>query len=109
MELDRRTVAVSSRSTEQRLWALERANQVRVERARLKRELATGRIELAGVLSNPPACAHNAMLRDLLLALPGVGPARVNRALNRCRISDNTTLAGLSDRQRDALLQRLPL
>jgi hypothetical protein len=61
------------------------------------------------VLCDPPACAQTAMLRDLLLALPKVGPARVDRALARCKVTDTKTVAGLSDRQRTALIQLLPL
>jgi len=98
-----------SRSAEQRLGALAKANEVRRERARLKRELATGRVEFERVISDPPACAQTAILRDLLLAVPRVGPARADRALARCQISPNKTVAGLSDRQRAALIQLLPL
>jgi hypothetical protein len=104
-----RTASEPPRSSEQRLQALAKANEVRSERAQLKRELAAGRIQLARLLNDPPASAENAMLRDLLLALPKVGPARVNRALARCQITDTKTIAGLSDRQRAALIQLLPL
>jgi len=104
----RRTANVPPRPGEQRLRALAKANEVRSERAQLKRELAAGRIQLACLLNDPPACAENAMLRDLLLALPKVGPSRVNRALSRCQIADTKTIAGLSDRQRAALIQLLP-
>jgi len=109
VQLGRRTAIVPPGSGEQRLRALAKANEVRSERAQLKRELAAGRIQLARVLDDPPACAENAMLRDLLLALPKVGPSRVNRALSRCQITDTKTIAGLSDRQRAALIQLLPL
>jgi hypothetical protein len=109
VEAGRRPSPGSLASDEQRLRALAKANEVRRERARLKRELAAGQLEFAGVLCDPPACAQTAMLRDLLLALPKVGPARVNRALARCQITDTKTLASLSDRQRAALLRLLPL
>jgi hypothetical protein len=91
------------------LRALAKANEVRSERARLKRDLSAGRVELAHLLGEPPACAQTAMVRDLLLAVQKVGPVRADRALANCRISGNKTLAGLSDRQRAALLQLLPL
>jgi hypothetical protein len=61
------------------------------------------------MLDDPPACAQSARLRDLLLAVPKIGPARVNRAFARCRITDTKTIADLSDRQRTALIQLLPL
>jgi hypothetical protein len=98
-----------SRSAEQRLGALAKANEVRRERARLKRELAAGRVEFERVISDPPACARTAILRDLLLAVPRVGPVRADRALARCQITPTKTVADLSDRQRAALIQLLPL
>ena len=104
---ERRTASVPARSPEQRDRALAKANEIRLARARLKRDLAAGTITLARVLSDPPPCAHTAKLRDLFLAVPKIGPARVNRTLAHCRIADSKTIAGLSNRQRTALIQLL--
>ena len=104
-----RKANLPSLRAEQRLGALGKANDVRRERAQLKRELSAGRVEFERVISDPPPCAQTALVRDLLLALPGVGPTRADRALIRSRISTNKTIAHLSDRQRAALIQLLPL
>ena len=101
--------AVLSCLHEQRFGALAKANEVRSARADLKRDIAAGEIDLVRVLSDPPVCAQTAMVRDLLLAVHKIGPARVNRALARCRIADSKTVGGLSERQRDALIGLLPL
>jgi hypothetical protein len=98
------TLTVPPRSREQRLRALAKANEVRLARARLKRELAAGRVELVQVLAAPPASAQTAKLREVLLAAPRIGPARVRRALAHCRIAETKTLAGLSERQRAELI-----
>jgi hypothetical protein len=95
------------RSPEQRLRALAKANEVRVARARLKRGVAAGRIELARVLADPPACALTAKVRELLLVVPRIGPVRADRALARCRIAHTKKLGGLSDRQRAELIELL--
>ncbi len=95
------------RSPEQRLRALAKANEVRVARARLKQDVAAGRIELARVLADPPACALTAKVRALLLVVPRIGPARADRALARCRIAHAKTVGGLSDRQRAELVELL--
>jgi hypothetical protein len=95
---------VPGRSREQRLRALEQANEVRSARAKLKRELAAGEIELAHILAYPPACAQTARVRDLLLALRQIGSVNAARILARCGIAHSKTLAGLSDRQRAELL-----
>ena len=83
------------------------ANQTRTARAALKNELATGRARIEDVLTDPPACAATAKVSDLLLAIRGVGPKRVTRALARCRIPYAQTAASLSERQLAALIALL--
>jgi hypothetical protein len=90
-----------------RLRALAQANEVRRARSQLKRDLLTGRVELAEVLSKPPTYAHTAEVRDLLMALPGVGPGKANRALTCCGIPHAKEVTGLSSRQRAALIDFL--
>jgi hypothetical protein len=92
---------------ERRLQALASANEVRYARAQLKRDLMAGRVELPDVLSEPPACAQTAMVRDLLLASPGIGPKKADRALSRCGIAHSKAVIGLSSRQRVSLVEFL--
>jgi hypothetical protein len=87
--------------------SLDIANQTRTARAALKNELATGRSRIEDVLTNPPPCAATAKVSDLLLAIRGVGPRRVTRALARCQIPYTQTAAGLSERQLAALIALL--
>jgi hypothetical protein len=100
---EERTPRAPARSPEQRLRALAKANQVRSARAHLKRELAHGNVQLTQVLADPPPCAASAKVRELLLAVPGIGPAKADRALAHCRIAATKTLAGLTHRQRTEL------
>jgi hypothetical protein len=95
---------VPSRSREQRLRALEPANQVRSARATLKQELASGKLELAQIVADPPACVSTARVRDLLLVLPKIGVVRAGRILAQCGIAPSKTLAGLTERQRGELI-----
>jgi hypothetical protein len=97
-------VGVPGRSREQRLRALERANEVRTARARLKQQLAAGEIELAQIVAEPPACVRTARLRDLLLVVPKIGSVRAGRILAHCGIAHSKTLAGLTNRQRSELI-----
>ena len=87
--------------------ALAKANEVRVARAQLKRGVAAGRIELARVVADPPTCVQTAKVRELLLVVPRIGPARADRVLARCRIAYAKTVGGLSDRQRAELVELL--
>ena len=95
---------VPGRSREQRLRALEQANQVRSARARLKQELASGKLELAQIVADPPACVRTARVRDLLLVLPKIGSVKATRILAHCGIAHSKTLAGLTERQRSELI-----
>ncbi len=95
---------VPGRSREQRLRALEQANEVRTARARLKKQLASGEIELVQILADPPACVRTARMRDLLLEVPKIGSVRAGRILAQCGIAHSKTLGGLTDRQRGELI-----
>ncbi len=95
---------VPGRSREQRLRALERANEVRTARSKLKQQLASGEIELVQILADPPACVRTARVRDVLLVVPKIGSARAGRILAQCGIAHSKTLGGLTDRQRGELI-----
>ena len=57
--------------------ALRHANEIRIRRARLKRELASGRARIDEIIAQPPEFAQTAKVYDLLpLALPKIGPAK---------------------------------
>jgi len=100
-----RSERAPAQTLEQRLRALRQANEIRSRRAALKKELASGRVRIADVLAQPPAYAKTAKVRDLLLAVPKVGPARAARVLSRCRIAPAKTVGGMSERQRRELIE----
>jgi len=95
------------RSPTQRLDALERANIVRTKRSKLKKDLKAGVASIHDVLVDPPDYIEGAKVFDVLLAVPKLGRVKVNRVVTQCRISPSKTIAGLSDRQRDDLVQLL--
>jgi hypothetical protein len=94
------------RSREQRLRALRLANEIRSARAQLKKELASGKIELAQILAQPPEYVRTARVRDVLLALPKIGSVKAGRILADCGIAPSKTLGGLTERQRTELMNR---
>ena len=101
------TGAAPERSLTQRMDALQRANEIRSERARLKRDLKAGRTQIHGLLLRPPEYLQTAKVFDLMLAVPKYGRVKVNRILAQCRISPSKTLGGLSERQRSELVSCL--
>ena len=84
--------------------ALKRANDVRVRRARLKKDLKEGRTQIVTILGNPPEYVSTAKVIDILMAVPKFGRVKAARFLNTCRISQSKTVGGLSDRQRTDLI-----
>ena len=100
-----RSERAPAQTLDQRLRALRQANEIRSRRAALKKELASGRVRIEDVLAQPPAYAKTAKVRDLLLAVPKVGPARAARFLSRRRIASSKTVGGMTERQRGELIE----
>ena len=95
------------RSLDQRIGALERANEVRIKRAQLKRDLKAGRLTIHTLLLNPPEYLETAKVFDMLLAVPKYGRVKANKILAHCRIAPSKTIGGLSERQRSELVSLL--
>ena len=97
-------VQAPERSLDQRMDALRRANDIRVQRAKLKRDLKEGRLRVEAVLEDPPDYVATAKVFDILMAVPKFGRVKASRFLNQCRISQSKTVGGLSERQRTELV-----
>ena len=93
-----------ARSRDQRMEALKRANDIRVRRAKLKKDLKDGQVRVQAILGNPPDYVETAKVFDILMAVPKFGRVKAARFLNQCRISQSKTVGGLSDRQRAELV-----
>ena len=103
------TATVPERSFRQRMDALGRANRVRSQRSELKRVLASkprgiGLLLVIECLEDDRDWLQTMKVVDLLAAVQGVGTRRVNVLVKRVGMSHSKTVAGLSDRQRDALV-----
>jgi hypothetical protein len=104
MVLSKGQAQAPARSLDQRMEALQRANEIRVRRARLKRDLKDGKAQIEEILRQPPDFVETAKVLDILMAVPKFGRVKASRLLNQCRISQSKTLGGLSDRQRGELI-----
>ena len=93
-----------ARSRDQRMEALKRANDIRVRRAKLKKDLKDGQVRVQAILGDPPDYVETAKVFDILMAVPKFGRVKAARFLNQCRISQSKTVGGLSDRQRAELV-----
>jgi hypothetical protein len=84
--------------------ALRRANDIRVRRAQLKKDLKEGRVQIEEILRQPPEYVSTAKVFDILMAVPKFGRVKAARFLNQARISQSKTVGGLSERQRAELV-----
>ncbi len=64
------------RSLEQRMDALRRANEIRIRRSQIKKDLREGIIRIDALLLDPPSEIVTAKILDLLLAVPRVGQVK---------------------------------
>jgi len=87
--------------------ALNRANDIRTRRAKLKRDLKAGKTKIETLLLDPPEYVMSAKAFDMILAVPKYGRVKANRILTQCRISPSKTIGGLSERQRAELVGQL--
>ena len=104
MQASRTQVQAPLRSLDQRMEALRRANEIRVRRAQLKKDLKAGTVQIEEVLRDPPEYVETAKVVDILMAVPKFGRVKAGRFLNQCRISQSKTVGGLSERQRSELV-----
>jgi hypothetical protein len=104
MQGSKTQVQAPVRSLDQRMEALRRANDIRVRRAQLKRDLKNGAIGIDEILRDPPDYVETAKVFDILMAVPKFGRVKAARFLNQCRISQSKTVGGLSERQRAELV-----
>jgi hypothetical protein len=91
----------------QRLRALERANEVRLARAELKRRIAEGRISAADVILASPPEAQSWQVGELLLSQRRWGSTRCRKFLGRNQISEIKEIGKLTERQRVLLARQL--
>src|SRR5690242_4979527 len=91
----------------QRLRALERANEVRLARAELKRRIADGVLTATEVILACPPEASSWSVAELLMCQRRWGIMRCRKFLARNQISEIKTIGTLTDRQRQLLAAQL--
>lgn len=95
------------RALDQRMASLKFANEIRFARSDLKRRLRVGAADPAEILRDPPGYVLSMKVFDLLVAIPKLGPVKAQKLMRALSISATKTVAGMSDRQRDAIARDL--
>jgi hypothetical protein len=91
----------------QYMRALERANQVRLARASLKRRVALGETCVAAVILDCPWEADSMAVGDLLMSQRRWGQTRCRKFLAQLSMSEKKTIGSMTDRQRRSLAAML--
>lgn len=91
----------------QHLRALARANEVRLARAELKRQVHAGEVSAADVILASAWEAESMTVADLLMAQRRWGHSRCRTLLQRIPMSETKTVGSMTDRQRNAVAQLL--
>jgi hypothetical protein len=91
----------------QHLQALARANEVRLARAELKRQVADGEISAAHVILECPWEAASMTVSDLLTSQRRWGSTRCRKLLASIPMSENKAIGSMTERQRQALARLL--
>jgi hypothetical protein len=110
--LEAATLAPPHRSAAQRTAALKLAQEVRIYRARRKREIKratapASRAQVVAIVLDPPELMLTMHISDLLVSVRGWAKVRAEAALRRCQVSPHKTLGGLTYRQRRELVREL--
>jgi DnaJ-domain-containing protein 1 len=95
--------ATADGGPQQHLRALERANEVRLARADLKRRIADGQLRAADVILTSPWEVESMSVADLLMSQRRWGQTRVRRLLAGIPLSETKTLGSMTERQRLAV------
>jgi len=104
--MDSRGTTVDS---SQRLRALERANRVRIARARVKRRIAAGELTAAQVILSPRREIDGMPIAGVLGSQRRWGEFRSRGLLARLGMSDAKTIGSMTERQRIATASVLTL
>ena len=91
----------------QHMLALDRANEIRLARAELKRRVAFGKVDVAEVILYCPWEVQSMAVGDLLMSQRRWGRTRCRKLLAEIPMSETKTLGSMTDRQRCALASML--
>jgi hypothetical protein len=102
------SIAPAPKSTDpQHLQALARANQVRLARAELKRQIGRGQRSVAEVIVDAPWESETMTISELLSSQHRWGRTRSRKFLSSLGLTENKKLNTLTERQRQLVAAAL--
>ena len=101
------SVIAPERSLQQRMDALETANDIRLWRAQLKRDLKARERRLFDVLDEQHPYLAGMRVAELLLALPGCGTEKTRLIMDRARVSPTIRVSALTTARLSAVVDQI--
>jgi hypothetical protein len=95
------TVALEAKP--QHLHALQRANEVRLFRADIKRKISAGERTVGELVLSPPPELEGMSVADLLMSQRRWGRTRTRKFLADLPLAENKPIGTMTERQRRAL------
>lgn len=105
--VERQTESKPRGGTDQCMQALARANEVRLARAALKREIGAGQRAVTDVIIESPWEAESMSLSELLCSQRRWGRARSRKLLSSAALGEGKKVGTLTERQRRILVRAL--
>jgi hypothetical protein len=101
-------VSLPKLTAKEKLQALEKAQEMRKQRAQIREQLKSGQMALEDVLSQANDDVIGRMrVSYLLQSLPQIGKVTSRRIMEEIGIHENRRVRGLGKRQVEALLKKL--
>lgn len=101
---------IPERTSEQRRAALEKAMELRKQRAELRSELGSGMLsvcDLIDIADQGSKAAAGMRVKQMISALPGYGMKRTQELMREIGIADSKRVGGLGVSQIRALIEKL--
>ncbi len=88
----------------QAMNALEFANEIRVERAELRKRMKQGKVSLKAVFEHDIDCMRTAKILDVLRFAPAMKETKARRALKACGVPEDAPMKRVGMRERERVL-----
>jgi hypothetical protein len=96
-------IRTAEERTSQSMDALDRANDIRTGRAKLKKRLREGKVDPFALIGSPGRYGDSLHVAELLVLLPGVGTTKKSRICIAANIEGTDILAAIPEAGREKL------
>lgn len=78
-----------------------------MKRARLKKDLKAGRVNVTDIILEPPELLDTMTVFDLLRSIPKHSQVKATAVLRKCDVSPSRTMGSLTEREKSSIVSKL--